>query len=334
MKNLLLIGCFVCVQILSAQVTDFKTINFTRADNIAQLNKGAKLDNLPVLAYNLTHKLNTDAEKFRAIYSWVCNNIKGDLNQDQKVSKYRKKYKNDSLTFKAWNDQYKTIAFKRLFKRKKTMCSGYAYLINQLCFLANIESKIINGYGRSSNTNTDTLQIANHAWNAVKLNNKWYLCDATWSSGYFLNDIFINDYNLGYFLTDPKLFRQNHYPLNTQWLLDNNSNNNAFVASPIVYGATFKHQILTTSPSKLYTNVKINNAMTFSFEALKPIKKEQISLVYFSGGNLKSLKIFDLNIQGQSIAFKHLFKTEGWHDVHLKINNDIVATYTIQVMTE
>ena len=76
------------------------------------------------------------------------------------------------------------------------MCTGYAYLIKELCFLANIESEIIDGYARTVRSNIDALDMANHSWNAVKLNNKWYLCDATWSSGYTLNkSIFINPFS-------------------------------------------------------------------------------------------------------------------------------------------
>ena len=98
MKNRLTLIFFFIVKLTIAQVSDFKTINFTRADNIAKLNANASLKNLPLLAYNLTYKLDTDAEKLRAIYTWVCTNIKGDLNQDHKVSKQRKRFKNDLKT--------------------------------------------------------------------------------------------------------------------------------------------------------------------------------------------------------------------------------------------
>lgn len=84
---------------LHAQVSDFKSIDFTRADNIAKLNEGDPLDNLTLLAYKLTNKLPTQIEKFRAIYIWVCHNIKGDKRQFTLVNKNRKKLKNDSISF-------------------------------------------------------------------------------------------------------------------------------------------------------------------------------------------------------------------------------------------
>jgi len=63
---------------LEAQISDFKNINFKNADNIAFNYRGNDLSNLPELAHNLTHNLTTDVEKFRAIYTWVCTNIKAD----------------------------------------------------------------------------------------------------------------------------------------------------------------------------------------------------------------------------------------------------------------
>jgi len=69
---------------LYAQVSDFESIDFTRADNRARLYQGEPLDNLPVLAYKLTNTLPTQVEKFRAIFFWVCHNIKADHAQHSK----------------------------------------------------------------------------------------------------------------------------------------------------------------------------------------------------------------------------------------------------------
>ena len=114
---------------VSSQVSDFKNIDFTKADNIAKLNQGEDLYNLPILSYKVTSNLSSEAEKFRAIYTWVCNNIKGDYKQHNKVTRNRKKFRSDSLNFLKWNKKYKKKAFKKLLKYKKTMCTGYAYLI-------------------------------------------------------------------------------------------------------------------------------------------------------------------------------------------------------------
>jgi transglutaminase/protease-like cytokinesis protein 3 len=332
MKNTLLLFSLLVFNNAIAQISDFKSTDFTIANNVAKLYKGSDLNNLPLLAHNLTYKLPTDVEKFRAIYTWVCNNIKGDIYQNDKVSKQRKKLNNDSLAYIKWNNKYKKTVYKRLINNKKTMCTGYAYLIKELCFFANIECKIVDGFGRSTTANVNSLKMANHSWNAVKLNNKWYLCDATWSSGYIVaNALFINDYNDGYFLTDPILFAKNHYPLNKKWLLNNELMQSNFTASPLVYGETFKQKIIPVSPKLMDFKIKKDEEITFRFKTLKKEKPNAISLVYFSGNKERALKLHDLKHENKVTTFKHQFKRKGFFDVHLKIDNNIVATYTIEV---
>lgn len=332
MKNTFFYILIFVLNNANAQISDFKTIDFTQADNIAKSNNGDNLNNMPLLTYKLTNMLSTDIEKFRAIYTWVCNNITGDSNQHNKVSRKRKQLKNDSLGYIIWNNEYKKIAFKKLLKHKKTMCTGYAYLIKEFCFLANIECKIVDGYGRSVESNVNSLESVNHSWNAVKLNNKWYLCDATWSSGYMLNNyLFIKDYNDGYFLTEPTLFAKNHYPIQKKWFLNDSLSNSEFIATPIVYGETFNQKIIPISPKDLSTASQKNEAIHFSFKALKKISLDKISLVRFSGIKEHSFKIYELKNENGLITFKYLFKHKGIYDIHLKIENDIVATYIIEV---
>ena len=78
MKNILFYIAIFFLNSAIAQVSDFKDIDFTIADNTAMLHEGKSLENLPVLAHHLTSHLKTDVEKFRAIYTWVCKNIQGD----------------------------------------------------------------------------------------------------------------------------------------------------------------------------------------------------------------------------------------------------------------
>jgi len=317
---------------LYAQVSDFKSIDFTRADNIAQLHQGTSLKNLPLLAYQLTSKLPTQIEKFRAIYVWVCKNIKGDNAQFNKVNRKRKKMKNDSISFKRWNHEYKKIAFKKLLRQKKTMCTGYAYLIKELCYLANINCEIVDGYGRSVESNIKELELANHSWNAVSINNKWYLCDATWSSGY-LNEYnaFVQIYNDGYFLTDPLLFGKNHFPLEKKWLLNENITATGFVSAPLIYGETFENNITPIHPQKMDVIVRKNNEITFSFKSTKNISNKSIALVRYIHNEEKKLKIYNTKNKNKVISFNYKFKNKGVYDTHLKINDDIVASYTINV---
>jgi transglutaminase/protease-like cytokinesis protein 3 len=325
--------CFIVIQNLcTAQKRDFDTIDFTKANNIVKLNYGHSLENLPLLAYELTSKLDTDVEKFRAIYLWVCQNIKVDANQGNRVLSKRERLKYDSISFKAWNNKYlKNNTFKRLIKQKKAVCTGFAYLIKELCFLVNIDCEIVNGFARTATTNTESLELANHSWNAVNLNNKWYLVDAIWACGYIENGRFIKDYNDGYFLADPVLFAKSHYPLKNEWLLNDELEHSEFYASPIIYGETFKHNIIPEYPKELITEVEKNESIKFQFKELKDCDINKIKLVQYIGENEHNLKIEDIENNNDTITFTSKLKHKGWYDIHLKLNNDIVATYTFKV---
>lgn len=333
MKNSFFILSFLCIITLNAQINDFKDVDFTKADNIAKLNNGENLKNLPLLTYKLTNKLPTDVEKFRAIYSWICHNVKGDFRLHSNVTNKRIKFKNDSTSFLNWNRSYKKIIFQKLLKHKKTMCTGYAYLLEQMAKIANIECKIIDGYGRGNSTNINNLDFVNHSWNAVKLNNKWYLCDATWSSGYMVgNGIFINDYNDGYFLTKPSLFAKNHFPLNKKWLLTTTISEYQFLNAPIVYGELFKYKIDEIRPKNLNFTVKKNTDIDFSYQTLNNLSKNRINLVFYSGNIEKKLTVHNKSNSKNSLKFTTKFKNRGTYDIHLKINNDIVLTHTVKVI--
>jgi transglutaminase/protease-like cytokinesis protein 3 len=333
MKHKISIILFWLVQsYVIAQVSDFKHIDFTKANNIAKLNEGAKLDDLPILAYQLTHKLSTDVEKFRAIYSWVCHNIKGDNVQHDRVSIAQQKYKGNPKAYLQWNDQYKVTAFRKLMKSKKTMCTGYAYLIRELCTLANIDCKIINGYSRSVESNITALEIVNHSWNTVKLNNKWYLCDATWSSGYIDDyNSFVAEYNDGYFLTEPAFFAKTHFPTEQDWLLTTQITAQHFTQAPLIYGEAYKHNIHPTNSQKMTMTINKGDTITFSFTSPHFNYSKAISMVRFAGQKEYKLSIDNLKYDKKTLSFTYQFKHKGKFDAHIKINDDIIATYTIKV---
>lgn len=328
--RILLVFVFI-FNISHAQISDFKSVNFKQADYMAKLNAGANLDNLPLLAHKLTSSLPTEVEKFRAIYTWVCQNIEADIPQQNKIFRKHKKFKGDSLGFINWNNTYLKTTFKRLLKDKKTMCTGYAYLVKELSFLADIECEIINGYGRSVASNIEELDMANHSWNAVKLKNKWYLCDATWSSGYTINSTFIKDYNNGYFLTDPILFSKSHYPIDQAWLLNDETSTLTFVTSPLIYGETYEHEIIPLSPKDMNVSIVKNQEVHFSFKALKTITKNSISLIKYIGIEEQALEIYNIQQDDGLFSFNYKFNRKGLYDIHLRINNDVVATYVIKV---
>ena len=220
MKNGILLGLFFCMLSLHAQRADFKEIDFAKAENIAIRHQGEELTHLPALAFDLTSQLHSDVERFRAIYYWVTHNISGNHGLLSQNERYRKKLKNDPEALQQWNRKFTKEVFATLLEDKETVCTGYAYLIKVLSNLAGIECEIIHGYGTTDGHKSDP-KMPNHSWNAVQLNGKWYLCDATWAAGYtdMSSFLFEFDYDNIYFLQEPSEFAKSHQPLDEKWAL-------------------------------------------------------------------------------------------------------------------
>lgn len=335
MKQLCIVIIFLICSKHFGQISDFKHVNFEKADNVAKKYKGASLKNLPVLAYQLTSELNTDVEKFRAIYLWICSNIANDYSNHVQNLNKRRKFKNDSLALFNWNDKFKEKALKKLIKHKKTICTGYAYLLQELASLGGLNCKMIHGYGRTVESNIGEWSIPNHSWNAVQLNGKWYLSDPTWASGYFDIDEghFVRAYNNGYFLSDPTLFVKSHFPLESKWLLGKlNFTEDDFLNGPLVYGSTFKHHVIPLQPLKMQMEIVKNDVIAFKFQVPDTIKKEDISLLISGSSDKVLTDIFRL--KGNVLEFEYLFKRRGLFDCHLKVGEDVVATHVVKVLKQ
>ncbi|MGR7813152.1 transglutaminase domain-containing protein [Lacinutrix undariae] len=335
MKYLILINIFIFTICSNAQSSDFKSIKFKTADSIAMFYKGEDLDNLPQLAYKLTANLTTDVERFRAIYMWVCTNISNDYKSFLKNKHNRIKYQNDSLKLHTWNTNFSKTLFKTLQKRKRTVCTGYAYLIRELANLARIECEIVQGYSKTSITDIKALNSPNHSWNAVKLNKKWYLCDATWASGNSnpKTNEFEFQYNDGYFLTAANLFALNHFPTDTKWLLiaNNKLTFQEFINTPIVYSGTFTELKSYDSPKKFHQEILIYQPIKFSYQLKKSILTHGVYLVIDNGDYSKKTEPSTLKQEQNKLEFSYQFTKIGFYDVHVFIKNKLIATHTFNV---
>lgn len=209
------------------QISDFAKVDFKTADKIAKAQRGASLEELPQLVHKLTADLDTEVEQFRALYYWICHNIRNDYNLLLKNERKLKKYANDSVLLNDWKTTFQKELFLKLRSKKRTICTGYAYLLKEMAELAGFECELINGYGQTKTIRFEDLTSPNHSWNAIKLNGKWYLCDPTWSSGlidsstYEFHFIFKEEY----FLMAPNEFAEAHRPLDSKWTLLKGTNN-------------------------------------------------------------------------------------------------------------
>ena len=326
---------FIVVLQSHAQITDFSHINFSKADQIAALSQNKGLHNMPGLIYDLTHDLDTDAEKFRAIYLWVCLNISNDYKLYYKNKRKKNKYKNDSLKLKDWNNQLRKEVFRKLLKRNTTICTGYAFIVQELSSLANLDCKIIHGYGQTSMTSIDSSDPPNHTWNAIKLNEKWYLCDPTWASGIPdpETNIFKFEYNDGYFLSNPELFSINHFPQDQNWTLlgMDSPTYETFLNAPILYGKAYIHLSKHETPNTMHQELRINEKVKFKYQIKNIIDEKSVQFVIDNGYITKTVSPKTVAIDKQSLSIEHQFTSKGFYDVHLYFDEDIISTYTFEV---
>jgi transglutaminase/protease-like cytokinesis protein 3 len=106
---------------------------------------------------------------------------------------------------------------------KKSGCEGTARLFYELCKASRLECEVIFGYALGLNYDNNRAIKPNHGWNAVKINDKWELVDATWGSGGSTiedgKEVYISELDLRYLFADPKSFVIDHFPQQARWQL-------------------------------------------------------------------------------------------------------------------
>lgn len=187
-----------CLSPLEAQnwSNDFAAIDQRARKSPKQLH-----EDLPALTAYLCENTETELEKVRAVYVWITTHIGYD--------------------WKAIDSEKRINHFIRdILQRRVALCFGYAQLFQEMCNLAGIRCAIINGYAKGTATTELPINEPNHSWNAVELDGKWYLLDATWgSSTISKQNEFVQISNDDYFLIRPEQFIRTHLPGNPMWQL-------------------------------------------------------------------------------------------------------------------
>jgi len=157
-------------------------------------------DSIESLVAYLVGPTKNDLEKVRVIYRWITENISYD------VSGY--------LT-----GNYGDLSPEGVLTRGSAVCSGYAGLFGKLAATAGLDVVEIGGWakGISYKVGDRISGPTNHAWNAVKISDGWYLIDSTWGAGSVDGLRFVRRFEEHYFLTPPNEFIYDHFPENSDW---------------------------------------------------------------------------------------------------------------------
>ena len=109
-----------------------------------------------------------------------------------------------------------------IYKYGKSVCFGYSKLFAHIANNLGVDTEYINGYAKGNEYHSgEIIESPNHEWNAVKIDNNYFIIDSTWGSGHEDGDDHIKELDDFYFFCNPKYLIYSHFPENEKWQLLN-----------------------------------------------------------------------------------------------------------------
>lgn len=319
MKQLYLFLVFVITSAtLSAQ--DFSIVD-------AKIKTYPKRITAKKLADKISTDFTSDNEKVRALFSWLAFNIRYDLIAFNNLSarKTQFSYRNEAEK-KAKLKAIKDAIVQKTLARRSGICEDYAQTFANICTLLNIENEVIKGNVRiSSNDIGKVNNQANHAWNAVKLNNKWLYLDATWAAGAVKNGRWQRNFNDYYFNIPKEKYFLTHFPEDILWQLRvKRMSLKSYFQQPIYTTDFLKKQYKLIAPTTGIITKKTNTPITF---ILENIAKNQAIYCGFKG--LKYAQKPKISFEkNQTIV--SILPPKNSNEVFLLIDKQVVAIFLIK----
>ena len=199
---------------LSLQAQDFDTVA-QKVDAYTEINSAE------ALAQQIQKDFTSEEDKVKATFYWLAKNIRYNLREfyNPKQRSYRFSYADEAERLQKIQEiKDKLVA--KAFKTKLGVCEEYAQSLKKVCDLLGIEAHVITGYVRIQTSDIGVIpSTTNHAWNAVKLNNRYVILDATWAAGYEFENRWIRDFNTYYYDMPTDAVFKTHYPKDRLWIL-------------------------------------------------------------------------------------------------------------------
>ncbi|MFP3975330.1 MAG: transglutaminase domain-containing protein [Dehalococcoidia bacterium] len=162
-------------------------------------------------------------------------------------------------------EEYGDVSPESVLASGTSVCEGYSSLFEALAKAAGLEVITIGGWAKGySYSAGDPLADANHAWNAVKIGDGWYLLDCTWGAGTVTKEAnYIKRFEEFFFLTPPQDFVYGHLPEDPKWqLLDDPLSKSEFAEAPCRALGFFKYNLELGNPEK--GSIKAENDITIT----------------------------------------------------------------------
>ena len=185
------------------------------------------------LVDTLTRGADDPFHKTQILHDWIATHISYD------VDSFRNHVKVDS-------------AWAATLRARQSVCQGYSALLAEMCRRAGIECEQIVGQARGYGylaADHATTDNENHAWNAVRIEGRWYLIDVTWDAGTVSEAGFQQKFSHAYLFLEPHDFLFTHLPSDSQWqLVEKPISVAQFEKQPNLKGRFFQYGLRLDSP--------------------------------------------------------------------------------------
>jgi Transglutaminase-like superfamily len=166
--------------------------DYSRADQRAVAASPALEKSPAALGKFLGDGLTDPREKLRAVYQWMA------LRMNYDTVAYR-------------TGVQVTQSAQQALDARMSSCDGFSTLFADLAKHAGVEVQTVLGYVKDGmHQKGEAFKDTNHAWNAVRLDNQWYLIDSTWGTGYDDGKQFVRKFDAFYFLTPADQLHLSH----------------------------------------------------------------------------------------------------------------------------
>ncbi len=252
------------------------------------------------LASQIAKDFKTDEDKARAIFTWLAKNISYDLQRFYKGDTKVNFSYTDQADFQRKLEAVNTHSVNETLRTNKAVCEGYARTFKKVAELLDIPCLFIGGYSKSTINDIGNIPPQeDHAWNAIKIGNKWRLVDVTWAAGHSENKQwkpFFDDY---FFFTDPDEFILTHLPAEKEFsFTDKKVQLKDFYNTPLFAKAYFKNKLRLKTPSQ--GALTLTSGSTIDFEMGQIL--EGVTLHYAFRDNMRPQEIQPV-CSGSSCSF-------------------------------
>lgn len=134
----------------------------------------------------------TDQEKAWLVYRWVAGRVVYDESASAKFGLAARR------------------STENMMNNPRGTCAVFAHLAHAMFKLAGLDSKLIYGEVKATNSASGRGRLS-HAWNAVKLDGRWWTIDPTWGAGYLSDTGFVRQETDLYFMMPAAWVVLNYY---------------------------------------------------------------------------------------------------------------------------